>query len=177
MKNYEDSFKKPFLVKSKAYFLEVAKSFEATNSCEYLQKVKQCLEFEETISECYDDTETKKEVFQEAYRILIDGVAEKLASNSQDGIKQCIIQDNYTNLRELYTKHFVESGPKTEKILSQYVKEHTEEVLEKIIKADRVKDSKGNTDYEDLTFIRQLLETQRKLKELVMEGFSNRSDV
>jgi hypothetical protein len=57
------------------------------------------------------------------------------------------------------------------------VKDHTEEVLEKIMKADRNKDKKGNIDYEDLTFIRELLETQRKLKELVMEGFSNRSDV
>jgi hypothetical protein len=57
------------------------------------------------------------------------------------------------------------------------VKDHTEEVLEKIIKADRKKDSKGNIDYEDLAFVRELLDTQRKLKELVTEGFSNRSDV
>jgi len=148
-----------------------------------LNKVTAWIAFEEKLSECYDDPATKKEVMADAHSILINAVAERLASNNADGIMKCIEQDDFECL-SIYTKFFAEAGIQCEKILAKYIHEHTETAISKIlstarpriVKKDKLK-SDGGLDFADTALVKDLLEGKEKLDILVAEGFNNRMEV
>lgn len=60
MTNYDASFKNQFMINSTKYFREMAHNSKSNSAIEYLNHVNTCIQFEETLSSCYEDPDTKK---------------------------------------------------------------------------------------------------------------------